>query len=108
MIKIYKKEHLKAVNPKYSKKIIQEVDEIITLLDKNYGPYRNVDFDLGGYVLILEDKLDVDDIKKVLLKGLEPEYTDIIEDYTSSLYLLSSDYSIVVIATEELSKLLLE
>ena len=47
------------------------------------------------------------------LQGLIPEYTDIIEckegvNWTSSLFLLSSDYAIVVVTTEELSKFLLE
>ena len=47
------------------------------------------------------------------LKGLVAEYTDIIEcsegvNWTSSLFLLSSDFSIVVITTEELSKFLLK
>ena len=52
-------------------------------------------------------------LKQDKLLGLVPEYTDVIEvvngeNYTSSLYLLSSDFSIVVVCTEELSKFLLE
>ena len=52
-------------------------------------------------------------LKKDKLQGLIPEYTDIIEckegvNWTSSLFLLSSDFSIVVVTTEELSKFLLE
>ena len=46
-------------------------------------------------------------------QGLIPEYTDIIEcsegvNWTSSLFLLSIDFSVVVIADEELSKLILD
>ena len=52
-------------------------------------------------------------MKQDKLKGVVPEYTDIIEckegvNWTSSLFLLSSDYVIVVVTTEELSKFLLE
>ena len=51
-------------------------------------------------------------LKQDKLQGLVPEYTDIVEcsegvDWTSSLFLLSSDYAIVV-TTEELSKFLIE
>ena len=47
------------------------------------------------------------------MKKILPEYTDEIicsegVNYTSSLFLLSSDFSVVVIADEELSKLLLD
>ena len=48
-----------------------------------------------------------------MLKDILPEYTDKIicsegVNYTSSLVLLSSDFSVVVIVDEELSKFLLE
>ena len=48
-----------------------------------------------------------------MLKDILSEYTDEIicsegVNYTSSLFLLSSDFSIVVVTTEELSKFLLE
>ena len=50
---------------------------------------------------------------KQKLKGIIAEYTDIIEcsegvNYTFSLFLVSNYYSIVVIETYELSKLLIE
>ena len=52
-------------------------------------------------------------LKQDKLQGLVPEYTDIVEcsegvDWTSSLFLFSSDYAIVVVTTEELSKFLIE
>lgn len=50
--------------------------------------------------------------KKYILSGLMEEYTDVIEcsegvNYTFSLFLLLSDYAVVVIK-KELSKFLLE
>lgn len=93
--------------------ITKVITEIVTILDYNYGANRNVDNDLGGYVVIAENIVDIEILKQDKLQGLVPEYTDIIEcsegvNWTSSLFLLSSDYAIVVVTTEELSKFLLE
>ena len=57
--------------------------------------------------------MDIEILKQDKLQGLIPEYTDVIEcsegvNWTYSLFLLSSDYAIVVVCTEELSKLLIE
>jgi len=72
-----------------------------------------LDKDLGGYIAILESKEDVAEIKANSIKGLIPEYIDIIKsyediDYYSSLFLLSDDYSIVVFSTKELQEILIE
>jgi len=113
MIKLYKKEQRVELKEKYSKEVIEEAEKIITLLDENYGANRDVDKDLGGYVALLESKEDVAEIKASSIKGLIPEYTDIIKsddgiDYYSSLFLLSDDYSIVVFSTKELHETLIE
>ena len=52
--------------------------------------------------------MDIEILKQDKLQGLIPEYTDVIEcsegvNWTYSLFLLSSDYAIVVVCTEELS-----
>ena len=85
MIKIYNKVELKSIN-NLLEKVIQGIAENI---------------------------VDIEILKQDKLQGLIPEYTDIIEcsegvNWTSSLFLLSSDFSIVVVTTEELSKFLLE
>lgn len=111
MKKIHNKSQLIELN-KYPLEVVNNVTEIIEILDINYGVNRNVN-DLGGYIFIAENTVDIEVLKEDTLKDLTPEYMDIIVtnigiDYISSLYLLSSDYSIVVIATEEISKILLE
>ncbi|MDU4427758.1 MULTISPECIES: hypothetical protein [Clostridium] len=112
MIKIFSKEQLrKVIN--YPEEVIDSIYEIIEILDDNYGQNRNIYNDLGGYVLVAENIVDIEIFKQEKLKGLVPEYTDIIEcseevNWTFSLFLLSSDFSIVVVTTEELSKFLLE
>ncbi|MBI6020128.1 hypothetical protein H8J79_04685 [Clostridium perfringens] len=112
MKKIYLKKQLGALSD-YSGAVIKSIYETIDILNENYGENRDVDKDLGGYVLVVENKEDVKELRSGMLKDILPEYTDEIKcsegvNYTSSLFLLSSDFSTVVIADEELSKLLLD
>ena len=109
---IYSKEQLKELKS-YPVEVINNISDIIDVLDENYGVERNIKADLGGYVLIAENIVDIEILKQDKLKGLRAEYTDMIEcsegvNWTSSLFLLSSDFSIVVVTTEELSKFLIE
>lgn len=112
MKKIYKESQLLELN-EYTREVIEVIREIVIILNENYGADRKVDNDLGGHVLIVENIVDIEILKEEKLKGLVPEYTDIIKckegvNWTSSLFLISSDYAIVVVTTEELSKFLLE
>ena len=112
MIRLYLQEQLEELN-QYSSEVIESINKIIQILNESYGVNRNVDNDLGGYIVIAENIVDIEILKQGKLRGLIPEYTDIIEcsggvNWTSSLFLLSSDFSIVVVTTEELSKFLLE
>lgn len=112
MNKIYLKEQLvELIN--YPEEVIKSISETIDILNENYGENRDVDKDLGGYVLVVESISDVKELKNGMLKDILSEYKDKIicsegVNYTSSLFLLSSDFSIVVIANEEISKYLLE
>ncbi|WP_415345241.1 hypothetical protein [Clostridium perfringens] len=97
----------------YPVEVIKSIYEIIDIINENYGENRDVDKDLGGYVLVVESLEDIKELKNGMLKDILPEYTDKIicsegVNYTSSLFLLSSDFSVVVIADEEFSKILLE
>ena len=112
MKKIYKENRLLEVN-NIPSEVIESIKVTINILDENYGTDRDIEDDLGGYIIIAENIVDIEILKQDKLKGLVAEYTDIIEcsegvNWTSSLFLLSSDYTIVVITTEELSKFLLE
>lgn len=97
----------------YPKGIITTIMEIIEVLDDNYGVNRNIDEDLGGCILILETKVDVIEVKENIVKDIIPEYVDDIEceggkQYCLSLFLLSSDYAVVVVAIKELMDILVE
>ena len=112
MRKIYSKEQLEELRD-YPIEFINSISENVEILDDNYGANRNIDNDLGGYVVIAENIVVIEILKQGKLLGVIPEYTDIIKcsegvNWTSSLFLLSSDYAIVVVCTEELSMFLLE
>ena len=112
MKKVYKESQLLEEN-NIPSEVIESMKVTIAILNESYGANRNIEADLGGYVVIAENIVDIEILKQDKLQGLIPEYTDIIEcsegvNWTSSLFLLSSDFSIVVITTEELSKFLLK
>ena len=112
MKKIYLKKYFKKLN-NIPSEVIESIKATIDILNENYGENRDIEAELGGYVVIVENIVDMDILKQDKLQGLVPEYTDIVEcsegvDWTSSLFLLSSDYAIVVVTTEELSKFLIE
>ena len=112
MKKIYKENQLLEVN-NIPSEVIESIKVTIYVLNENYGANRDIESDLGGYVVIAENIVDIEILKQDKLQGLVPEYTDVIEvvngvNWTSSLFLLSSDYAITVVTTEELSKFLLE
>lgn len=112
MKKIYKESQLLQMN-NIPSEVIESIKVTIDILNENYGENRDIEADLGGYIVIAENIVVIEMLKKDKLQGLIPEYTDIIEckegvNWTSSLFLLSSDYAIVVVTTEELSKFLLE
>ena len=112
MKKVYKQSQLNELN-NIPVEVIESIKVTIDILNENYGVNRDVELDLGGYVVIAENIVDIEILKQGKLQGLIPEYTDIIKNskgatWTSSLFLLSSDYAIVVVCTGELSKFLLE
>lgn len=112
MKKVYKESQLVELN-NIPLEVIENIRGTISILSEAYGADRDIEADLGGYVVIAENIVDIEILKQGKLQGLVPEYTDIIEcsegvNWTSSLFLLSSDFSIVVVTTEELSKFLLE
>ena len=112
MKKVYRESQLNELN-NIPIEVIKSMKATIDILNENYGENRDIESDLGGYVLIAENIVDIEILKQDKLQGLVPEYTDVIEvmngeNYTSSLYLLSSDFAIVVVTTEELSKFLLK
>ncbi|ASW43363.1 hypothetical protein [Clostridium isatidis] len=111
MRKISKLSHLSEIS--LEGEVAKNIEQQLNILDESYGIERNIDADLGGYVLILETKDDVIEAKENIVKDIIPEYVDNIEceggkQYCLSLFLLSSDYAVVVVATKELMDILVE
>ena len=76
----------------YPEEVILCISESVKNLDENYGEERDVENDLGGYVIIAENIVDIEILKQDKLQDLIPEYTDIIEcrggvNWTSSLFM---------------------
>ena len=110
MINLWKKEDLNLLL-EYPKEVVKNVDNVINILDENYG-YNRKSTDDGGYVCIIEDIKEVEYLKVNILKGLVEEFSDVIyenniDKYNSTLYLLSSDYSITIITKNEMTDELL-
>lgn len=111
MINLCKREDLKLL-PEYPKEVVESVDNVITILNESYGDKRKLTDD-GGYVCLIEDIEEVEHLKVNVLKGLVEEFSDVIyednvDKYSSTLYLLSSDYAITVITKNEVTNELLK
>ena len=78
MKKIYKENQLLEVN-NIPTEVIERMKEIIDILNENYGANRDIESDLGGYVVIAENIIDIEILKQDKLQVLVPEYTDVIE-----------------------------
>lgn len=93
--------------------VISIIEEQVNILDESYGAEKDIDADLGGYLLVLETKDDVIEAKENILKDIISEYVDDIEceggkQYCLSLFLLSSYYAVIVVSTKELMDILIE
>ena len=98
MKKIYLNKQLKELK-KYPVEVINSISQIVDTLEENYG-------------VIVENLEEIRELKNEKLQGIIPEYTDIIYtqndvNWVSKLFILSNDFSIVVVTTEEFSKYLI-
>ena len=111
MINLFKKEDLKLLS-KYPNEVVENIENAIDILDENYGYNRKLTDD-GGYVCIIEDIKEIEYLKVNILKGLVEEFSDVVyqddtDKYNSTLYMLSTDYSITVITKNEITDKLLD
>jgi hypothetical protein len=95
--------------------ISAKAEEIAGILDTEYGADRHWEKDLGGCVLIGENAEDVDVMDELIdFEYVMPEFVKLIrckdgENYTNSLMILSSDYSITLLLPMSLTpKILLD
>ena len=72
MKKTYKENQLLEGN-NIPSEVIQSIKVTIGILNENYGANRDIEVDLGGYVLIIENIVDIEILKQDKLQGLIPE-----------------------------------
>lgn len=69
MKKVYRLEQLEELKQKYTKEVVQSIEEIEIKINENYRVDRDVDKDLEGYFAVLESGEDIQSIKTKVLKG---------------------------------------
>jgi len=112
MIIVSKREDLKKLES-YPKQVLDYVNNIINILDDNYGKDRDIYKDLGGHICIIESIEDVMNLRVSKIDGLVEEFSNVLceckgNTYSSTLYLLSTDYSVVIITRNEITDELLK
>ena len=85
------------------------IENYLSVLDNAYGENRDIDSDLGGYVLYCDIDTRFEELKGYFdYTNIPPEWVNDIDSdpyYVSVLYILSSDYAVVVVmAKDEFTK----
>ncbi len=94
LYKIKTIEDIQNIEPVYPRYVVDEARRIAEILDMNYN---NSGMD-GGYIVLLEDEADTEELKEHIDYSTEPiELLKIIDDYVSLLFLPATEYSISVI-----------
>lgn len=80
--------------------------ECVQVLDNEYGEGRDMEKDDGGYVVLLEEEEDIDALKAFFpLDTSLPEWVGLSRSgYTSSLYILNNEYSVVLFMPVDLAR----
>ncbi len=70
----------------------------LAILDDCYGADRDIDRSLGGFVAVIETEADIDALKAYNLdvRNDTYEYSDVYEHFEERMYLLGSDYVVMV------------
>lgn len=85
--------------------LIKDVSVTVSILCEAYGYQRDIVKDLGGFCYIAEDKEDIKnllDTWKIDLLNDTAELSGKIGSYTKKLFILSSDYCIMVYCRSDL------
>lgn len=84
--------------------LVEKINGLLQVLDIEYGSERDIDRDLGGYVAVVEQVGDIEQLKgsNLDIEAEIPEWVDEVAGegnvvWTVALFVLSDDYSIVVV-----------
>ena len=99
------------------KEVKNELLRIVNILNENYGEERDIDADLGGYIILIDSKDAFQEVKHEIYLDLEhsviPEFVDLIkcqngQTYTNTLILSNNDFSITLIMPLEITPSILK
>ncbi len=82
--------------------------DTLETLEECYGADRNIETDLGGFLVLIENTIDIEELRSYNLNLLTEvaEFIDVIgtdeDTYISALFLLSSDFAIKVVTKKEI------
>ena len=87
------------------KDVQSKVEELLKILDSEYGEDRDIDKDWGGFIAIIEEEQDFEVLKKEYyldVEVAEPEWSmEINELWEEHLFVMNSEYSIVVVGIKD-------
>ena len=71
---------------------------LLLVLDTEYGTDRDIDISDGGYVVFVTGNTSDDEITEVFdFKNHSVEYVEIGETYSTAVYLLNNEYTVMLI-----------
>jgi len=71
---------------------------LLLVLDTEYGTDRDIDSNDGGYVVFVTGNTSDDEITEVFdFKNHSVEYVEIGETYSTAVYLLNNEYTVMLI-----------
>lgn len=88
-----------------SEEVKNDIAIAVSILDNEYGSKRDIYKDIGGFVAVADDVQDLDYLIAVWKLNIRTdicEYEEAIGGYVKRLYMLSSDYAILLYVKEEL------
>jgi len=88
--------------------IQEKIHEVLVILDECYGANRDVQKDLGGYVMVLESQNDVEELKdsmKINLAAETFEYVVEANEYLGALLLYGADFHLYLVLHHSLAPL---
>ena len=78
--------------------IHEYIKYLLLVLDSEYGIDRDIDNNDGGYVVFVTGNTSDDEITEVFdFKNHSVEYVEIGETYSTAVYLLNNEYTVMLI-----------
>ncbi|AFS79814.1 hypothetical protein Curi_c28220 [Gottschalkia acidurici 9a] len=104
MFKIGHVRDIKYIQKNLPEEVIKVIKDVATILDTEYGECRDIDYDIGGYILIIESKDEFKKLKDIHIDINDTiyEYVDRIKvennnDWINALILCNNDFGVSII-----------